>query len=105
MDDPAQLLARLAREFTETLRRRESPDVEEYARQHPELAERIREVLGTLRLMAEPPPRSPWPVPFRTLRKRRLRVLAITICWSGLPPAAWASSIGPGRKASTGSSP
>ncbi|MFH1923718.1 MAG: cation:dicarboxylase symporter family transporter [Planctomycetota bacterium] len=63
MDDPARLLARLAREFTERLRRGESPDVEEYARQHPELAERIRELLGTLRLMEEPPSGGPESTP------------------------------------------
>ncbi|GJM26977.1 MAG: hypothetical protein DHS20C16_33920 [Phycisphaerae bacterium] len=39
--DPFELLAA---EFTDRCRRGESPSIEEYARQHPELAEKIREL-------------------------------------------------------------
>lgn len=54
MDDPELLLAQLAEEFTARLRRGESPDIEQYARRHPELAQRIRHLLGTLRLTEGP---------------------------------------------------
>ncbi len=46
------LLAAVADEYGERLKRGEQPDVEEYARRHPELAEEIRGMLPTLRAMA-----------------------------------------------------
>ena len=51
MDDQNVLLARLAKEFMERLRRGESPDVEEYAGQYPDFAEEIRRLFGTLLVM------------------------------------------------------
>src|SRR5438445_25401 len=53
------LLGQIADEFTERLNRGEQPDVEDYARRHPELAGVLREVLPALQLIrlsgAEPP--------------------------------------------------
>jgi len=51
MDERESLLAQLAEEFTARLQRGESPDIEQYARRHPELAERIRQLFARLRLM------------------------------------------------------
>jgi serine/threonine protein kinase len=44
---------RLMDEFMDRLRRGESPDAEEYARRHPEIADEIREVFPTLHLLEE----------------------------------------------------
>jgi len=54
VDDHELLLAQLAKEFTERLRRGESPDIEQYAQRHPELAERLRQLFPTLVLMERP---------------------------------------------------
>jgi serine/threonine protein kinase/WD40 repeat protein len=58
----------LAEEFLARRRRGEQPGIEEYARQHPELAEEIREVFPTLVLLEDlgkesPPPRPSVPDP------------------------------------------
>jgi serine/threonine-protein kinase len=45
------LVARVADEFLERLRRGEQPDVEEYARRHPALAAVLRQVLTSLGLV------------------------------------------------------
>lgn len=45
------LLGRVADEFLDRLNRGEHPDVEEYARRHPELAEVIRRVLPALQVL------------------------------------------------------
>jgi WD40 repeat protein/tRNA A-37 threonylcarbamoyl transferase component Bud32 len=45
------LLAQLADEFTEELRRGKPGDIEEFARNYPELAERIRELFPTLMML------------------------------------------------------
>jgi WD40 repeat protein/serine/threonine protein kinase/tetratricopeptide (TPR) repeat protein len=45
------LLGQVAGEFTERLNRGEQPDVEEYARRHPEIAEVLRQVLPALYAM------------------------------------------------------
>src|SRR5271163_2529093 len=47
--DPVEVLAE---EFRERLRRGERPDVEDYARRHPDLAEQIRDLFPAL-LMVE----------------------------------------------------
>lgn len=51
MRDESLLLGKLADEYTTRLRDGSRPDVEEYARQHPALAERIRELFPTLLLL------------------------------------------------------
>jgi eukaryotic-like serine/threonine-protein kinase len=45
------LLGQLADEFTRGAREGKSPDVEEYARNYPELADRIRQLFPTLMLL------------------------------------------------------
>jgi serine/threonine protein kinase len=50
MDDDS-LLDQLAEEFTQRVREGKLPDIEEYARRHPELANRIRELFPTLMLL------------------------------------------------------
>ncbi len=50
------LLGRIADEFTERCRRGEAPEVEEYARLHPQIAELLREMLPALRAFAALPP-------------------------------------------------
>jgi serine/threonine protein kinase len=45
------LLGQLAEEFTHRVREGKLPDIEEYARRHPELAGRIRELFPTLMLL------------------------------------------------------
>lgn len=50
----ADLVGRVADEFTEALKRGEQPDVEAYASQHPEIAAVLREVLPTLQVMRLP---------------------------------------------------
>jgi eukaryotic-like serine/threonine-protein kinase len=42
------LLGHLAEEFTRRVREGTRPEIEEYARNHPELADRIRELFPTL---------------------------------------------------------
>jgi hypothetical protein len=42
------LLGQLAEEFTRRIREGTHPEIEEYARSHPELAARIRELFPTL---------------------------------------------------------
>ncbi|CAN0176742.1 unnamed protein product, partial [Phaeothamnion confervicola] len=49
-------VGRIADEFTERLARGERPDVEEYARRHPDLAEVLRDVLPALDLLRGPDP-------------------------------------------------
>ena len=49
-----ELLGRLADEFTNRLERGENPDIEEYARAHPEMAVVLRQVLPALRLLGPP---------------------------------------------------
>jgi len=51
-DALAELLGQLADEFTERLQRGEQPDVEEFARRHPDAAEVVRQVLPALQAMA-----------------------------------------------------
>ena len=46
------LIGNLAGEFTDRLNRGEQPSVEEYARRHPEVAEVLRQVLGSLAAVA-----------------------------------------------------
>jgi eukaryotic-like serine/threonine-protein kinase len=42
------LLGQLAEEFTQKVREGAHPEIEEFARSHPELADRIRELFPTL---------------------------------------------------------
>ena len=51
MAEASVVLGELAEEFSGRVRRGEMPDVEEYARRHPELAERIRALFPTLMLL------------------------------------------------------
>jgi Protein kinase domain len=51
MADSSMLLAELAEEFAARVRQGHLPEVEEYAVRHPELAERIRALFPTLRLL------------------------------------------------------
>jgi serine/threonine protein kinase/WD40 repeat protein len=51
MPDNSLLLGQLVEEFTARMRAGQMPDLEEYARQHPELAERIRALFPTLLLL------------------------------------------------------
>jgi serine/threonine-protein kinase len=53
------LVGKIADEFTDRLRRGERPEVEEYARRHPDLAEELRGVLGALLAMRQPVPPPP----------------------------------------------
>jgi serine/threonine protein kinase len=53
MHDTPFDLEQLAEEFTSRLRRGESPDIEDYAQRHPELAERIRSWFPTLIFLGE----------------------------------------------------
>jgi serine/threonine protein kinase/WD40 repeat protein len=48
MPDESVLLGQLAEAFSARVRQGQMPDIEDYARQHPELAERIRELFPTL---------------------------------------------------------
>jgi Flp pilus assembly protein TadD len=50
-----ELVGRVADEFTERVQRGERPDVEEYARRHPQLAEVMRQVLPALQALAPEP--------------------------------------------------
>src|SRR6516225_9080699 len=45
------LVAQVADEFVERLERGEKPEIEEYARRHPQLDTVIRQVLSSLRLI------------------------------------------------------
>ena len=47
----ASLVGQVAEEFIERLRHGERPDVEEYAKRHPEIAAAIRQVFPALELM------------------------------------------------------
>ncbi|MBI3860509.1 MAG: serine/threonine protein kinase, partial [Planctomycetia bacterium] len=51
MPDESLLLGQLADEFTARVRAGEMPDVDAYAAQNPNLAERIRELFPTLMLL------------------------------------------------------
>ena len=51
MADPSMLLAERAEDFAARVRQGQLPEVEEYAVRHPELAERIRALFPTLRLL------------------------------------------------------
>src|SRR5262245_24972378 len=51
MADESALLGQLAEEFTAAVRAGKLPDVEEYARRHPALAERVRALFPTLLLL------------------------------------------------------
>src|SRR5262249_58631236 len=51
MPDESALLGELAEEFTLRVREGRAPDLEEYARAHPALAERIRELFPALLLL------------------------------------------------------
>ena len=51
-DTESQLLAELAEDFAARHRRGERPSVEEYAQQHPTLAEQIRELFPAMLLIA-----------------------------------------------------
>ena len=53
MDHDDAQFDRLAESFFERYRQGEDPSVEEYARRHPELAERIRDIFPTLILMEQ----------------------------------------------------
>ncbi len=54
MDHDASLLFEsLAEQFAQQLRTGSAPDIEQYAREHPELAERIRNLFPVLRLMEQ----------------------------------------------------
>jgi len=53
-DGLADRLGRVADEFTEALHRGDRPDVEEYARRHPDIAPLLREVLPALQVMGLP---------------------------------------------------
>jgi serine/threonine-protein kinase len=53
------LVGEVADEFTDRLRRGERPEVEEYVRRHPALAEELRDVLGALVAMRQPLPPQP----------------------------------------------
>ncbi len=76
------LFGRMADEFTDRLNRGERPDVEEYARRHPEIAEVLREGLPVLQAIrkptadyagAEPPAPCSRPLPERLGEYRILR--------------------------------
>jgi hypothetical protein len=45
------LLGQVADEFTERLNRGEQPDIEDYARRYPEIADLLRQVLAALQAM------------------------------------------------------
>ncbi len=82
------LLGGLAEEFTHRVREGKLPDIEEYARRYPELADRIRELFPTLMILegmaastcgaateAARPPLSPGSSfgNYRIVRERRCR--------------------------------
>ena len=52
-DDPSAeaLIGRIADDFTERLLRGEQPDIEEYARRHPAIADLLRQALAALQLL------------------------------------------------------
>src|SRR5262245_9315021 len=56
MPDDTALLGALADEFTARVRRGEAPEVEGYARAHPMLAARIRDLFPRLSLLQGHPP-------------------------------------------------
>ncbi|HMF11156.1 MAG TPA: hypothetical protein VKE94_02590, partial [Gemmataceae bacterium] len=51
MADESVLLGELAEQFSARVRQGQLPDIEEYARNHPILAPRIRELFPTLMLL------------------------------------------------------
>jgi serine/threonine-protein kinase len=53
------LVGRVADEFTDRLNRGEAPDVEEYARRYPAIADVLREGLSPLRKLGQSTPRGP----------------------------------------------
>jgi hypothetical protein len=53
------LLGQLAEEFTQRVRGGKPPDIEDYARSHPELAGRVRELFPALMLRAGRPDARP----------------------------------------------
>ena len=56
---PEDRLDELAESFVESLRRGESPEVEDYAREHPEIAEKIRKIFPTLRYLEKAQEKEP----------------------------------------------
>lgn len=50
-DDTREMIEILAEEYVELLRQGERPDIEEFAAQHPNLADRIRSLFPTLQLL------------------------------------------------------
>ena len=56
------LVLSLANEFVERYRRGERPDVSEYANQHPDLADEIRDVFPMMLLMEDNAPEEPKPI-------------------------------------------
>src|SRR5262249_58145173 len=69
LTDNLSLLGELAEKFSARVRQGEVPSVEEYAREYPDLAARIRELFPTLLLLegvagvGPPPPDHPRPRP------------------------------------------
>lgn len=56
--DLEELIGELAEQFTERLRSGEHPDVEQYARDYPDVAEALRQILPALDVMGAAPTRS-----------------------------------------------
>ncbi len=53
MDTCSDVVERIAEEYLERLRNGDGPQLEEYTRSHPEVADELREVLGAVSLMQE----------------------------------------------------
>jgi serine/threonine protein kinase/tetratricopeptide (TPR) repeat protein len=70
---PETQLGRVADEFAERVRRGERPDVEEFARAHPEIADVLRDLLPALCSPTEDGPLGPTPVPAALGEYRILR--------------------------------
>ena len=51
--DLDQLLGQVATEFFERLARGETPDIDEYAQRHPEIAQLIRQALPALQVVSD----------------------------------------------------
>jgi eukaryotic-like serine/threonine-protein kinase len=54
-DDLADLVGRIADEFTDRVHRGERPDIEEYVRRHPDAADVLRQVLPVVRVLGVTP--------------------------------------------------
>ena len=61
--DAEAVVGQIADEFTERLNRGDSPNVEEYARRHPELADVLRDVLASVQLLRGAADESPGVLP------------------------------------------